>query len=60
MVEVYNSTSRYLHDILKIANNVFDGKVNQMYSTVSIHCPRKSCFFFFEKEKFNTDDKEGK
>ena len=31
VIEVFNSTSRYLNDLLNIENNFFDSMVNQIY-----------------------------
>ena len=31
VIETFNSTSRYLDDILSIDNNFFDGTVNRIY-----------------------------
>ena len=31
VIEAFNSTSRYLDDLLNIANNVFDSMVNRIY-----------------------------
>ena len=31
VIEAFNSTSRYLDDLLNIANNIFDRMVNRIY-----------------------------
>ena len=31
VIEVFNSTSRYLDDLLNIDNNYFDGLISQIY-----------------------------
>ena len=31
VIEAFNSTSRYLHDLLNIENNLFDSMVNRIY-----------------------------
>ena len=36
IIEAFNSTSRYLDDLLNIDNAYFDGMVNQIYPVVSI------------------------
>ena len=35
VIEAFNSTSRYLDDLLNIDNNFFDSKVNRIYPSDS-------------------------
>ena len=42
VIEVFDSTSRYLDDLLSIANNFFDSMVNHIYpSRLLNHALRK-------------------